>query len=82
MSSNKAADIMDVNADAVSQRLREFSCRRLIHGHTHRPAVHELSLDGSPALRIVLGDWDQQGWFVRVCADGERLEHFTIAHAS
>ncbi len=60
--------IMDVNADAVDRAMREAGVTRLIHGHTHRPAVHEFTLDGAPAQRIVLGDWYEQGSVLRVDA--------------
>jgi len=56
-----AAEIMDVNAAAVAQALRAAGVRTLVHGHTHRPAVHELEIDGMPSRRIVLGDWYAQG---------------------
>ncbi|MCX7514355.1 UDP-2,3-diacylglucosamine diphosphatase [Frateuria sp. STR12] len=61
--------IMDVNADAVAQAMRGAGVTRLIHGHTHRPAVHDFSLDGQDAQRIVLGDWYEQGSVLRVDAD-------------
>lgn len=57
----KAAEIMDVDADAVVSRLREYEATLLIHGHTHRPAVHDLLVDGRPARRCVLGDWYEAG---------------------
>jgi len=57
----KPAEIMDVNADAVIAAMREHGVRRLIHGHTHRPATHRFELDGQMAERIVLGDWYEQG---------------------
>jgi UDP-2,3-diacylglucosamine hydrolase len=53
--------ITDVNAAAVSATLRERAVRRLIHGHTHRPARHADKLDGNAVERIVLGDWYEQG---------------------
>lgn len=53
--------IMDVNQGAVEQAMREHGVQRLIHGHTHRPNVHEFTVDGKPATRIVLGDWYDQG---------------------
>jgi len=53
--------ISDVNADAVAQTLREHGVNILLHGHTHRPDIHEFSVDGKPATRIVLGDWYDQG---------------------
>jgi UDP-2,3-diacylglucosamine hydrolase len=53
--------ITDVNADAVWAALREHAVRRLIHGHTHRPARHADTLEGNAAERIVLGDWYERG---------------------
>ncbi|WP_449428996.1 UDP-2,3-diacylglucosamine diphosphatase [Rhodanobacter umsongensis] len=61
--------IMDVNADAVAAAMRHAGVTRLIHGHTHRPAVHAFELDGEPAQRIVLGDWYEHGSVLRVTAD-------------
>ena len=46
----------------------------LLHGHTHRPGIHEFELDGRRAKRIVLGDWYEQGSLVEWDADGPRLE--------
>jgi UDP-2,3-diacylglucosamine hydrolase len=70
----KADAIMDVNAQAVAQAFRDHNVRRLIHGHTHRPAVHAVNVDGLDAQRIVLGDWYEQGSVLR-CRGGEcRLE--------
>lgn len=57
---DKPEDIMDVNQQAAEQAMREHNVRLLIHGHTHRPGVHNFVLDGEPATRIVLGDWYQQ----------------------
>ncbi|MGN6729876.1 MAG: UDP-2,3-diacylglucosamine diphosphatase [Rhodanobacteraceae bacterium] len=58
--------IMDVNPHAVEAALRDARVTRMIHGHTHRPAIHDLELDGTPAQRIVLGDWYEQGSVLRV----------------
>ena len=57
----KAADIMDVNADAVVKAFIDNHVSLMIHGHTHRPAVHELEVKGKPVKRVVLGDWYSQG---------------------
>jgi len=67
---DKAEDIMDVNAEAVAAALREAGVTTLVHGHTHRPAVHELDLDGTPATRIVLGDWYEQGTVLHWTPEG------------
>ncbi|MBS0590389.1 MAG: UDP-2,3-diacylglucosamine diphosphatase [Proteobacteria bacterium] len=60
------SDIMDVNQHAVDAILRSHGVRRLIHGHTHRPAVHRLDLDGRTATRTVLGDWYEQDSVLKV----------------
>jgi UDP-2,3-diacylglucosamine hydrolase len=53
--------IMDVNAGAVASAFAERSVSTLVHGHTHRPAIHSLEVAGRPVKRIVLGDWYTQG---------------------
>jgi UDP-2,3-diacylglucosamine hydrolase len=73
----KAADITDVNPTAVDQALRAHGVRHLIHGHTHRPALHDWMFDGQPARRAVLGDWqERQGWVLACDAAGWRLEPY------
>ncbi|GGJ07502.1 UDP-2,3-diacylglucosamine diphosphatase [Halopseudomonas pertucinogena] len=67
----KALDITDVNQDEVIRVMREHRATTLIHGHTHRPAVHSLEVDGQTAQRIVLGDWDKDGWALEVDGDGD-----------
>ncbi|GMU43652.1 MAG: UDP-2,3-diacylglucosamine hydrolase [Lysobacterales bacterium] len=61
------AEIMDVNAGAVSALQADTGADWIIHGHTHRPAVHEL---GSGRRRIVLGDWPRAASWL--CVDGEQ----------
>ncbi len=53
----KSQDIMDVNAGTVINVMRQYRASRLIHGHTHRPAVHDLDIDGQKAQRFVLAEW-------------------------
>ena len=67
-------EIMDVNHDAVVATLREHGVSTMLHGHTHRPAVHELDMGDHTATRIVLGDWYDQGSVVRWDKNGPRLE--------
>ncbi|WP_456378555.1 UDP-2,3-diacylglucosamine diphosphatase [Thiolapillus sp.] len=57
----KSAAIMDVNQQAVETMMLKHGVKRLIHGHTHRPSIHALALDGERAERIVLADWRIQG---------------------
>jgi len=72
MNSLKAEDIMDVTQDEVVRVMENAGVRRLIHGHTHRPARHSLTIKGEAAERIVLGDWHDEGW--AVYADAHTLE--------
>lgn len=65
-----ARDIMDVNPDAVAALLRLADADLLIHGHTHRPAVHQFMLDGRERTRVVLGDWHENGSCLVLGADG------------
>ena len=74
----KAADIVDVTPEAVPPVMAARGVRTLIHGHTHRPAVHKLLVDGQSAQRIVLGDWDRQGWALEVDARGFHLAPFPL----
>ena len=74
----KAAEITDVTPEEVPRILRQHGVRTLIHGHTHRPATHELQLDGQPARRIVLGDWDRRGWALQVDENGFLQHSFDL----
>ena len=68
----KSEVIMDVNVNAVAAALREHRVTRMIHGHTHRPARHELAVDGRSCERYVLADWYDAGSYLRVDAEGCR----------
>ena len=69
----KADDIMDVSDEAVERIMRQHAVHHLIHGHTHRPAIHEFALDGGQATRIVLGDWYEQDSVLIWDTSGYRL---------
>jgi UDP-2,3-diacylglucosamine hydrolase len=60
----KAEDIMDVTPEEVVKELEHHGVQLMIHGHTHRPAIHELEANGEQARRIVLGDWDKHMWWL------------------
>jgi len=70
----KAEYIMDVNPGAVEKALREHGVTRLLHGHTHRPAVHRFQAGGREAQRIVLGDWYEHASCLRWERSGGRLQ--------
>ncbi|WP_067869486.1 UDP-2,3-diacylglucosamine diphosphatase [Neptuniibacter marinus] len=71
--------ITDVNADEVNKQLNEAHVKLMIHGHTHRPAIHKLTIEGNEATRIVLGDWEALGWYLKVDPDKYDLISFKIA---
>jgi len=68
-----AESIMDVTAETVTATMARHGVNRLIHGHTHRPAIHSLGVNHRCAQRIVLGDWYTQGSVLRADADGFEL---------
>lgn len=68
-----AYSITDVNEQSVATALRGAGVTTLLHGHTHRPAIHAFELDGRPATRVVLGDWYDQGSLLRWDANGPEL---------
>lgn len=69
--STKSMQIMDVNPAAVDDLLRQFSYPPIfIHGHTHRPKQHFHTVDGKPCERWVLGDWYEQGSYLKLNANG------------
>jgi UDP-2,3-diacylglucosamine hydrolase len=64
-----ANEIADVNDDAVDQMLSTSGVSTLLHGHTHRPDMHQWSWQGQQRTRYVLPDWDQterRGGFIRI----------------
>jgi len=73
-----ADDIMDVTPAEVVREMEAHGVDLLIHGHTHRPYVHEFTLGGRPARRIVLGDWDDKGWYLVLDDAGFELKSFRI----
>jgi UDP-2,3-diacylglucosamine hydrolase len=70
----KSDYIMDVNQAAVERTMREHDVTLLLHGHTHRPAVHRFDLGGRQAARIVLGAWYHEASIVRWSAAGFAVE--------
>jgi len=77
--------IQDVNAAAVELAYRTIGVRRIIHGHTHRPGIHDTVVDGAPVQRIVLGAWYEEGSYL--VYDNGRYElktlprHTAMTHA-
>ncbi|HHW53550.1 UDP-2,3-diacylglucosamine diphosphatase [Acinetobacter towneri] len=69
----KSYDVMDVNADAVSQALQHADV--LIHGHTHRPNIH--NEHGKP--RIVLGDWRADAALILVVEPNQALATWQLS---
>lgn len=70
----KSEDIMDVAPQEVSSVMRQYKVRQLVHGHTHRPARHELN----SGTRWVLGAWEDQGWYIDATPQELKLLNFDI----
>lgn len=75
-------EIMDVTPEEVVREMDAHGVDLMIHGHTHRPMVHQLSVEGRPAVRIVLGDWGSEGWMVEFDERGYHLHSFPVAASS
>jgi UDP-2,3-diacylglucosamine hydrolase len=69
----KPESIMDVNPETVARFMTDHGVQQLIHGHTHRPGIHEFEIAGKPARRMVLGDWYRQGSLLECTSHGCRL---------
>ena len=80
--SRKSLEIMDVTPAEVVRVMEKYQVKTLIHGHTHRPDIHEVELASGTGKRIVLGDWDRQGWVLTSDESGLNMESFTIQPAS
>jgi UDP-2,3-diacylglucosamine hydrolase len=65
--------LMDVNPAAVDQLLDRMSADCIVHGHTHRPALHRWRRGDRQRERWVLPDWTmspRRGGFLRIDAQG------------
>ena len=81
--SSKSELIMDVNNKAVLELFDKYAVSKILHGHTHRPAIHDLKLathGTSPkaAQRIVLGDWNKKGWWAELRENSLTLQSFPL----
>ena len=70
---NKPSAIMDVSPAEVERLMKYWGVDTMIHGHTHRPARHQLQIDGRSTERIVVGDWGKNTWIARATADSVQL---------
>lgn len=75
---NKAANIMDVTPEEVIKALDDAGVHDMIHGHTHRPAVHEVETANGPGKRYVLGDWGDSLWLIRADQSGIDLQQHPL----
>ena len=72
-SSYKPSEIMDVNEDCIKQTFADQDVEILIHGHTHRPGIHDYSIENKSRQRIVLGDWHNGISYLKVDEHGFNL---------
>ncbi|MGR5120045.1 UDP-2,3-diacylglucosamine diphosphatase [Vibrio astriarenae] len=75
---SKSLDIMDVTQSEVEKVMRDHQVDLMIHGHTHRPNVHRFTLNHQLASRVVLGDWGEQGYVLRIDDKTMSLDSFAI----
>lgn len=69
----KSLDIMDVNKEEVVRVFQKHDALQMIHGHTHRPDMHNIDLNGKVAKRIVLGDWYNRSFVLKIDANGSEI---------
>jgi UDP-2,3-diacylglucosamine hydrolase len=75
----KSDVVMDVSAPTVADAFRTHAVRRMIHGHTHRPALHTVEVDDHACERIVLADWYDRASYVEVDCSGVRTHEWPTA---
>lgn len=75
---NKADNIMDVTPEEVVRVMDDAGVRHLIHGHTHRPAVHDVPLAEGTGTRWVLGDWHDTLWLIKATEQGMDLQQHPL----
>ena len=71
-------DIMDVTPSEVAKTMAAAGATLLIHGHTHRPGEHRLTVAGKEARRLVLGDWHEGAWYAEANSQGCQLRHYAF----
>ena len=72
--SEKSLEITDANLETVNNFIQENNPDIFIHGHTHRPKIHQHNL----TKRVVLGDWDKYGWYLSIEENSLNLKEFKI----
>ena len=81
--SSKSEYIMDVNQNAVLELFKSHKTSKVLHGHTHRPAIHNIGAQSKncileKAQRVVLGDWNEKGWYAELQANTLELHSFAL----
>jgi len=77
--SQTAENILDVSQAEVLRVMEEHAVTQLIHGHTHRPNVHQINTQSQVKTRYVLGDWEKEGWYLDHQNDAITLHTFPFA---
>jgi len=65
--------LMDVNQNEINETFKKYGLNQIIHGHTHKPAIHNSMINGELYKRIVLGDWYDQGSVLKWDQSGPEL---------
>ncbi len=77
-----AEDIMDVTPSEVIDVMETAGVSVLIHGHTHRPDVHDVMLGGQTGRRYVLGDWHSSMVYLETIDDDIELRHYSFQESA
>lgn len=72
----KSSMILDVNQQSVEKSFKSGGVSFLIHGHTHRPAEHDVTLENKENKRIVLGDWGEKWSYLEWNSNGDYKLNF------
>lgn len=73
----KSERIMDVNQQAVVEMIQQYQADMMIHGHTHKPAIHIFNVNAKEVKRMVLGAWHDGINYIYQSAE-ETLEFYQL----
>ncbi|MBT3548540.1 MAG: UDP-2,3-diacylglucosamine diphosphatase [Gammaproteobacteria bacterium] len=71
--------IMDVNEEEVIRIIKKYHVDMIIHGHTHRPNIHQLTIDGKKCKRIVLGDWYDKSFVLKISENKTTIDKANLS---
>ncbi|MCX8649110.1 UDP-2,3-diacylglucosamine diphosphatase [Gilliamella sp. B2776] len=70
----KSESIMDVNQQTVEKMMIKYNVSTMVHGHTHKPAIHQFLVNGQPVSRLVLGAWHDGVSYIKQDSNCDALQ--------